>query len=231
MGLFRWISEQRERVILGPAYGHLSPNEEVSVWVRARQPGTRKEGFVYLTPLQVIVRWTGRGDGHYSVAWSDIEAWGINNELPRGPVLALQDGNLDVVAQLPILTHATAGEVRQFMSYFKRMAPAPRRELRLSRALREKGAWRSEVPTTIARSNRTTAEKTRRVVITLLGLILVVGGIIITPLPGPWSFPIVLGGLAVLSSEYDWAKDALQWARKQYQQAKKKVRQRRSAGT
>jgi len=62
--------------------------------------------------------------------------------------------------------------------------------------------------------------------VTVIGVVLVVGGILITPLPGPWSLPIVLGGLAVLSREYDWAKDTLEWVKQRYQDVKNRIKGR-----
>jgi hypothetical protein len=50
---------------------------------------------------------------------------------------------------------------------------------------------------------------------------------LITPLPGPWSFPIIIGGLAVLATEYDWADDMRDWIKRRSKQLADKVRKRR----
>jgi hypothetical protein len=47
--------------------------------------------------------------------------------------------------------------------------------------------------------------------LTLIGIALIVIAVLIGFLPGPWSIPLVIAGLAVLAREYDWAKDLLEW--------------------
>ena len=79
----------------------------------------------------------------------------------------------------------------------------------------------------LPKHSMTWGEKAKRIAITVIGATLVVGGIVLTPLPGPWSLPIVIGGLAVLSQEYDWAKDAREWVRSKSKQVAAKLRARR----
>ncbi|HLM20100.1 MAG TPA: PGPGW domain-containing protein [Propionibacteriaceae bacterium] len=50
-----------------------------------------------------------------------------------------------------------------------------------------------------------------RFVVGFLGLILIVLGFIIAPLPGPGGAPLILLGLAVWSSEFEWAHQLMQW--------------------
>jgi hypothetical protein len=70
---------------------------------------------------------------------------------------------------------------------------------------------------------------TKRIVITAAGIVLVVAGAVITPIPGPWSLPLLLAGLAVLASEYDWARDVLDWAKETSRRARERLRARRAA--
>lgn len=51
-----------------------------------------------------------------------------------------------------------------------------------------------------------------RVVITVLGAVIVIVGLILVPLPGP-GWLIVFIGLTVLGSEYHWARRLLGWLR------------------
>jgi len=50
-----------------------------------------------------------------------------------------------------------------------------------------------------------------RFAVGFLGLILIVLGFIIAPLPGPGGTPLILLGLAVWSSEFEWAHQLMQW--------------------
>ena len=52
-----------------------------------------------------------------------------------------------------------------------------------------------------------------RVIVTVVGVVLVVGGLILVPLPGP-GWLIVILGLVVLASEFTWAERLLDRVRR-----------------
>ena len=54
-----------------------------------------------------------------------------------------------------------------------------------------------------------------RFVVAFLGVILVALGIVSGPLPGPGGIPLVLLGLAVWSSEFEWAHQLMMWFKEQ----------------
>lgn len=47
---------------------------------------------------------------------------------------------------------------------------------------------------------------------TVLGVAVIVGGVILLPLPGP-GWLIIFGGLGILATEYAWAARLLHWVR------------------
>lgn len=53
-----------------------------------------------------------------------------------------------------------------------------------------------------------------KTLITVIGVVIVIVGLILVPLPGP-GWLIVFIGLTVLGSEYHWARRLLGWLRKQ----------------
>ena len=55
---------------------------------------------------------------------------------------------------------------------------------------------------------------TKRIVVLVLGLALVVGGIVLLVLPGP-GLLVIIAGLAVLASEFAWAEFLLDKAKEQ----------------
>jgi uncharacterized protein (TIGR02611 family) len=224
VGLFRRISQLREEQILSHAEPYLEGEEEVVHWVRAGNvEGKRARGFLYLTSARVVLHWT-RGPGECGGAeWKRIEAWGVNRNTGGGPVLAIESEEVDICAQMPVSTSGMADEVRTFLRTFAENAPAPRRTLRPSE---HPGPFESHGEVDVSAKRRSITEFTKRVLITVLGLILVIGGMLITPLPGPWSFPIIIAGLAVLATEYDWADDALDWMKRSSKQIADKVRGR-----
>ena len=66
--------------------------------------------------------------------------------------------------------------------------------------------WRRRI-----RSNPA-SHRVYRIVVGLVGLLIVVGGLALVPLPGP-GWVIVFVGLAVWASEFEWAHRLLQFAR------------------
>ncbi|WP_375483680.1 TIGR02611 family protein [uncultured Jatrophihabitans sp.] len=55
-----------------------------------------------------------------------------------------------------------------------------------------------------------------RIAVTAVGVVVVLGGIVLVPLPGP-GWLIIFAGLGVLATEYEWARRLLRFARDQVQ--------------
>jgi uncharacterized protein (TIGR02611 family) len=53
-----------------------------------------------------------------------------------------------------------------------------------------------------------------RIGVTVVGVAIIVGGVVLLPLPGP-GWLIIFGGLGVLATEYEWARRLLTWVREQ----------------
>jgi uncharacterized protein (TIGR02611 family) len=60
---------------------------------------------------------------------------------------------------------------------------------------------------------------TKRIVIFVVGVALVLLGILLIPVPGPFSIPLMIAGLAVLATEYVWAQRVLDVAKDKAKQA------------
>jgi uncharacterized protein (TIGR02611 family) len=69
----------------------------------------------------------------------------------------------------------------------------------------------------------------KRAVITVIGFVLIIGGIILLPLPGP-GWLVIFAGLAVLATEYVWAQRALDAAKRKAKAAASKARARLRKG-
>jgi len=63
--------------------------------------------------------------------------------------------------------------------------------------------------------DRPTADFTYRIVVGVVGLAVLGVGILAIPYPGP-GWAIVFVGLAILATEFEWARHALAWTRKRY---------------
>jgi uncharacterized protein (TIGR02611 family) len=225
VGPINWLREQREKLILGDAYGYLEPDEDVERWVRARS-SEGKEGFIFITPRRVIVHWTTEEDGNHSFTWEEVRAWGINAGSPGGggPALALETSAADIIVQMPVPSSGRVSEVSAFVRRFEHHAP---KSPRLPQAAAYgPGTWETHSRVRVVRSKMGVSDLTKRIIVTLLGLFVLIAGLIMMVTPGPGLLGII-GGLALLSNEYDWAKDGLRWARKRYSQAKDEVNRRR----
>jgi uncharacterized protein (TIGR02611 family) len=56
-----------------------------------------------------------------------------------------------------------------------------------------------------------------RMAVGLVGLFLIALGLVSGPLPGPGGIPLVLLGLAVWSTEFEWAHQLMQWFKRELQ--------------
>lgn len=65
----------------------------------------------------------------------------------------------------------------------------------------------------------------KRIVITIVGVLVVLIGIVLIPLPGP-GWAIVFGGIAILATEYVWAQRLLVYAKRKALSAKDKILRR-----
>jgi uncharacterized protein (TIGR02611 family) len=62
-----------------------------------------------------------------------------------------------------------------------------------------------------------------RIAITIVGVVVIIAGIILLPLPGP-GWVVIFAGLGLLATEYDWARRLLRAARAKAAQLAAKVR-------
>ncbi|MBW3595560.1 MAG: PGPGW domain-containing protein [Actinobacteria bacterium] len=112
----------------------------------------------------------------------------------------------------------------KFLVHFVERAPEPGRPLA---RVEDPHTYRS-TELSVERERKTVRKHTRRAIVTIIGLCLIVVAFLIGWIPGPWSIPLVIAGLAVLATEYDWADDFLTWARGRYEKTKAKFKARRS---
>jgi hypothetical protein len=66
----------------------------------------------------------------------------------------------------------------------------------------------------------------RKPVVTAVGVVLILVGAVAVVLPGPWTIPPILAGLAVLATEYHWARAAQEAIKAKVKLAADRVRRR-----
>jgi uncharacterized protein (TIGR02611 family) len=99
------------------------------------------------------------------------------------------------------------------------IADAEREDRPIRRMLRTARAW-------VARHPR--VEIAYRVGVAVVGTIMALGGLVLVPLPGP-GWLIVFLGLAVLGTEFHWARRLSGWVKRMLDRFWQRWRQRRAA--
>jgi hypothetical protein len=74
----------------------------------------------------------------------------------------------------------------------------------------------------LGRSPNMIVRSAYRMIVLVVGLSIVGLGLVLVVLPGPWTIPLVLLGLAILASEFVWARLLLQRAKGYANKAKEK---------
>jgi CHASE2 domain-containing sensor protein len=67
----------------------------------------------------------------------------------------------------------------------------------------------------------------KTIAITVIGFALLLLGLALIPLPGPWTIPLVLLGLAILGTEYAWARRALDETKRRARSASDRIRRKK----
>ena len=224
MGLLRKLSEVRERQILEHAEPFLDEGETVVAWVRTTRAHKSSRGFMFLTDQRVVFSWSkGGADETQAVEWEKIRSWGVASH-ERGPLFAIETDDDLYQAHIMVGTEGMVRKANEFLVHFIDRARPPERSLT---GVEDPQSYRvSELH--IERERKSVGKHTRRAIVTIIGLCLIVIAFLIGWIPGPWSIPLVIAGLAVLATEYDWADDFLTWSRQRYERTKAKFKARRS---
>jgi uncharacterized protein (TIGR02611 family) len=220
------VKEQRDKQILAQARPYLQDGEEVVEWVRAREFEGKRRGYVFLTDKRLVVHWTDGRDRIMHFHWHDIDAWGISDKPDSDPVVGVETESQGVLFQVRVSSSRSIGKIRAFLRRLARQAPKPRTDLR---AARRRGLFHSRDEIDLTVRKRSVAGHTKRIVVTIIGLAMIVVGIAIVLFPGPWSAPLIIGGLAILATEYDWAEDIMNWVKEKMRRAKERLKARRAS--
>ena len=74
----------------------------------------------------------------------------------------------------------------------------------------------------LGRSSNRIVRNAYRMIVLVVGVSIVGLGLVLVVLPGPWTIPLVLLGLAILATEFVWARHLLQRAKGYAEKAKEK---------
>jgi uncharacterized protein (TIGR02611 family) len=227
VGVVDRIERFRNDQVVGRIDSILDDGESVLEWARARHPEERRDGFVYITEQRVIVDWSGgEADGRHVVVWEEIASWGVDPDAEGGPLLGIEHSDGGVIVRLPVHNRKRVDKVKTLIRNFAHRAPEPRRPLS---SVSDIGTFHARGDVNVTRQKPSVAHRTRRIVLSVIGIVLVIIGLILAaPLvPGP-GFLVIIAGLALLSTQYDWAQDVLTWAKEKSKETADRLRSRRT---
>lgn len=194
----------------------LSADEQLLAWTHVLGPDGRR-GILVLTAGRCIAHWPQRTD--VVIPWAAVTGSRLEAGVPGELNLVLEAGTGRIAVRL---VATSRGQLRKTARVLRTVG-----ELTPSGMLDDvAGQATAEFPVL----SRGVRGHVRRVVITTAGvLLLLVGLLFASPfLPGPGILTI-LAGLALLASEYDWAKDLHHWMRSFFERARRRLRARRQA--
>jgi uncharacterized protein (TIGR02611 family) len=203
MGGWRAVGRLRGHLVSSQLHPVLEEGEGLVAWAHVHAPEDGRHGIVALTPGRCLVHWTARDRTDVAVAWAELAGWCLTDASRGGPVLILNTRRGDVAVRLPVSSKARARRASALLQSIAAMAP--------TEAARPVGLT-SAPELALQAERRGLGGHTRRVVVTVIGLLLILFGLLFASpfVPGPGLLTI-LAGLAVLAREYDWAKDAHVW--------------------
>ena len=127
--------------------------------------------------------------------------------------------------QILVGTDGMVEKANGFLERFAAIAPPPRGPLAASSHPHD---YANAPRMRVDKEKKSLTSHTRRVIVTIIGVLLMVVGVVLLIVPGP-GILVTFAGLAVLGSEYDWAQDILAWARERYRRTRQKLKARSSS--
>lgn len=208
-----WLAE---RLVLPQLRSLLAADEELLAWTHVLALSGQR-GVLLLTSNRCICHWPQRTD--VVTRWEKVTNARLEVGLPGELALVLESTDGGVAVRLAA---SSRGQLRKAAQVLRTVG-----ELTPSGMLDDVvGQTTADFPVL----GRGVRGHVRRAVITTLGMLLLLVGVLFASpfFPGPGILTI-LAGLALLATEYDWAKDLHHWARNRFERLRQRIRSRRRA--
>lgn len=197
------LSRFRERLVLGPIVRYLDGDDEVLAWTHASIPGTRAPGVLAVTRYHCVLHVASSAIPDITTPLPQLSGFKLNRRNPEVVRVRLV-GEVEVDVELS-LTHRvrsrSVGRVLSALTSHHIAAPQG-----------FDPALTSPIPPMV----RSARHHARRIWVTMLGIVvLMLSAVFASPfVPGPGALTAV-AGIAILASEYEWARDLHVWAARQ----------------
>jgi uncharacterized protein (TIGR02611 family) len=210
----RPVAKLLERLVLPQLRTLLSADEELLAWSHVLTTDGRR-GILMLTSFRCITHWPQRSD--VVIQWRKVTGSRVDPGAPGELVLVLEAATGTVTVRLAAASHGQRRRAAQVLRTVGELTPS---------GVLDEVVGQSTAEFRIPR--RGVRGHVRRVVVTTVGtLLLLLGVLFASPfVPGPGILTI-LAGLALLASEYDWARDLHHWLRNHFDRLRQRLRARR----
>lgn len=208
--LRRGIGNLRERMVLGPFRSLLDVDEPIQAWVHVVGDEDRT-GVLFVTERRCLLHLGSIEHPTVMISWAELTGWDLAMPAngPAEVTLGSADERLDV--RLPLTTAGQTRKANDVVGHLHRSSVVA-----TSSEATDKD---STGPIPLQPAQRGVRGQVRRVIVTVVGiLVILLSALFASPfVPGPGALTF-LAGLALLSSEYDWARDVHTWFRRKFEQ-------------
>jgi uncharacterized protein (TIGR02611 family) len=172
-----------------------------------------------VTSARCIVHWPTPQRPDALLTWEELTAWRIEGGARGESVVVFESRAGQVAVRLPTSSKGRLRRATLVLGAVATLAP--------SRSQPPPGAAGGpDLDLQVER--RGVVGHARRVVVSALGVLLILLGVVFASpfVPGPGLLTI-LAGLAILATEYEWAKDLHHWLRRHVERFRQRLRERR----
>jgi uncharacterized protein (TIGR02611 family) len=215
------VARWRERLVLGHVQRGLDRDERIVAWSHANVPGRRAPGLFVVTDQRCLLHVASGSFEDVSRPLERFELFDVDRCSDEVARVRLLGDDTEVVAEFSLTSRVrarTAGRVLRELTRANIGAPA---------------AFDPQLTSPLPPIQRSMRHHARRAWVTVVGIVVLILSVVFASpfVPGPGALTAV-AGFAILSKEYEWARDIHVWAARQADRfVTWLTRQRRSTGT
>ncbi len=194
----------RDRLVLGQIVRYLDGDDDIVAWTHARVPQARAPAVLVVTKHYLVLHVASSEIPDVTTPLAQLSGFKLHRRDPQVVLVRLVGDDREVDVELSLTHRVRSRSVGRVLSALTRNEVAA------------PDSFNPELTSPLPPMVRGVRHHARRVLVTTLGvLVLLVSAAFATPfVPGPGALTAV-AGIAILASEYEWARDLHVWAARQ----------------